>query len=289
MEVEYDPVTGRHTTGHEWNGIKELDTPIPAIVKWCYGLTILFSIIWWILYPSWPYVSDFMRGIAGYSSRHVVTTQLQDATAQRAVFDSDLLKGSLVTLAADPDARKKYEASAKILYRDNCAACHGRDLRGQNGFPNLTDPHWLWSGDVEDIATTLRVGINSGHDDERSAEMPAFGRDDVIEKADIDAVIAYVLFISGQNHDATLRTKGEAVFAENCASCHGEKGVGGLGAGAPSLVDQAWIYGKSRAMIHQAIWQGRKGVMPGWTGRLTETEIRKLALYVTWQNDAGNK
>lgn len=285
MPVERDEVSGRNTTGHEWDGIKELDTPVPWASRWALRIAILYSLGYWIFFPAWPYASDFTRGVLGYSSRATVLEKVEKAATQRDAFAADLLDGNLAELADDPAIRAKYEGSAAILARDNCAMCHGRDLGGQTGFPNLRDDHWLWSGDIEEIATTLRFGINSGHDEERSAEMLAFGAQQMLERADIRAVTDYVLSLSGQPHEGELAETGAAAFEENCVACHGDEGEGGLESGAPSLADKAWIYGGDRDAIYRTIWSGRIGVMPAWSDRLSEADIRKLALYVNWQRD----
>lgn len=289
MAVERDEVSGQNTTGHEWDGIKELDTPIPKPAIWAYGLTSLFAVFYWLLYPAWPYVTDFTRGLLDYSSRATVIASVAEANAARTTADQVLLDGDLATLAKDPAIRAAHEAGASILYLDNCAVCHGRDLKGQAGFPNLTDEHWLWSGEVEEIATTLRYGVNTGHDNERFAEMPAFGALQMLERADIEAVVEYVLSLSGHERDAELSAIGAPIFEENCSSCHGEAGVGGLEIGAPSLVDDQWIYGGDPDAILETIWTGRKGVMPFWVDRLSDIDIRKLALYVHWNGDGGGE
>ncbi len=289
MAVERDEVSGQNTTGHEWDGLKELDTPIPRPAVWAYWLTSLFAIVFWILFPAWPYVTDFTRGLLDYSSRATVIASVAEANAARNAADRAIAEGDLYALAADSSIRAVHEDDASILYLDNCAVCHGRDLKGQIGFPNLTDAHWLWSGDVEEIATTLRYGINTGHEEERFAEMPAFGAQQMLERGDIKNLVEYVLAISGREHDADMRVAGAPVFEENCSSCHGEGGEGGYGIGAPSLRDDQWIYGSDRSDIFETIWAGRKGVMPYWGDRLSETEIRKLALYVHWNADGGGE
>lgn len=289
MAVERDPYTGQNTTGHEWNGIKELDTPIPKPVIWFYVLTIIFSIAFWFLYPAWPYFSDFTRGLLEYSSRQDVLNRVEKAEHKKLEFNSELISGDLEELVGNTILRARYEKSASILFQDNCAACHGKDLQGQTGFPNLKDSHWLWSGDIGEIETTIKYGINSGHEDERSAEMPAFGRDQMLSKEDVSHVVEHVLAISGQKHDAEKSKKGETVFAENCMACHGDGGKGGLENGAPDLTDKAWIYGSSRREIYHTLWNGRKGVMPAWSKRLSEPDIRKLSLYLIWNGHAESK
>ena len=289
MRIERDEISGQDTTGHEWDGIKELNTPIPQVVVWAYRLTILFAIGYWIFYPAWPYVTDFTRGLTGYSSRIIVIDKIESADQKLANFNASLLEGSIDERAQDPAIRAKYEASASILFEDNCAACHGQNLKGQKGFPNLVDDAWLWSGTPEEIEITLQYGINTGHDEERYAEMSAFGRDEILEKEQINQLIAYVQSISNQEHDGALAANGAVLFEENCSGCHGEAGEGGLEIGAPILTDNVWIYGGDVNALRESIWNGRKGVMPAWEDRLTPAEIRKLALYVYWQNNDNGK
>lgn len=285
MQVEHDEVSGRNTTGHEWDGIKELDTPVPWPARWALRLTIVFAVGYWLLYPAWPGISDFTRGMLGYSSREVVLEKLAEAADAQSGTLAALVNGDIAELADDPAIRAQYEHAGGVLYRDNCAMCHGRNLQGQTGFPKLTDAHWLWSGTPEEIEYTLQVGINSGHEDERTAEMLAFGAQGILEKSDVRAVTHHVLAISGQSHDADLAAAGATVFEENCAACHGDEGEGGYENGAPSLIDDAWIYGSSQGAIYRTIWSGRKGVMPFWSGRLSDADIRKLALYVHWHGE----
>lgn len=289
MRIEHDKISGQDTTGHEWDGLKELNTPVPRVVTWAYRLTILFSVGYWIFFPAWPYITDFTRGLTGYSSRTTVIDKVEIADQELANFDASLLANSIDQLADVPAIRAKYEASTSILFADNCAACHGQNLKGQTGFPNLVDNAWLWSGTPEEIEITLQYGINSGHDEERYAEMSAFGRDGILEQQQINELVAYVQFISGQEHDTTLASNGTELFEGNCSGCHGENGEGGLEIGAPTLTDNIWIYGGDGNTLYDTIWNGRQGVMPSWEGRLTPAEIRKLALYVYWQNHDRGK
>lgn len=288
MKPEFDEISGQHTTGHEWNGIKELNTPMPKVFYIWLWLSIAVAVLLWLLYPSFPYVTDYARGILGYSSRVVVTEQVAAGRAHRAESFAPFETMNVAELAEMPGLRAAYEPAIAVLYRDNCAACHGRDAAGQSGFPDLTDDHWLWSGTPEEIEYTLQVGINSNHDDTRYAEMPAFGRDEMLEKPDIADVIEYVLQISGQDHDAARAKAGDAVFVDNCESCHNAGGTGGLENGAPSLADSAWIYGGTRERLAETLRSGRAGVMPHWSDRLSTSEIRQLTLYLVWAGQDGN-
>lgn len=283
MTPEFDEISGQHTTGHEWNGIKELNTPMPRAFRLWLWASVAVAAAMWLLYPSFPYVTGSLQGVLGYSARQDVLDAVEDGRATRETSFAALSDASLDELADDPALRAAHESTFSVLFRDNCAACHGRDATGQIGFPDLTDSHWLWSGTAEEIEYTLQVGINSSHDDARYAEMPAFGRDELLSQSDLSDVTDYVLSLSGQDHDADAAISGAVLFEENCASCHNDAGVGGYENGAPSLADDAWIYGGSRAAIMQTLNTGRAGVMPAWSGRLTDTEIKQLTLYLLWQ------
>lgn len=276
-EREVDPVTGYDTTGHDWGGIKELNTPFPRIALVALALSFLIALTGWILLPAWPYGRDYTRGILGLE---------QGAAAERGTRAmAEIRQGWLgrfegtpdfEALAGDADLMAQAMPAATRLFGDNCALCHGRDGGGGPGFPVLNDGHWLWGGDPETIAETLRVGINADHPDTRIAQMPAF---DWMARADRIALADYVATLpSGRaNPDAP----GAALFAENCAACHGEGGAGGLGVGVPSLTDAAVIYGQDPATVLTTITHGRAGVMPTWSARLSAAEINLLALYVS--------
>lgn len=286
MSGDIDELTGAQTTGHEWNGIQELNNPIPRAFRLWFWASIAVCVVMWILYPSFPYVTGALSGTLRYSSRDDVVQSLTTGQQARAVAFEQVVAGPLADLAQDAELRTRFEPQFSVLYRDNCAACHGRDATGQTGFPNLTDAHWLWSGTPEEIEYTLQVGINSGHPDARYAEMPAFGRDELLEVEDLADVTDYVLSLSGQDHEADAASRGSLIFEENCASCHNDQGGGGYENGAPSLADGVWIYGGSREAIAQSLQNGRAGVMPSWEKRLTEAEIRKLTLYLLWQGQS---
>ncbi|CUK27518.1 Cytochrome c oxidase subunit III [Cognatishimia activa] len=289
MKPEFDEVSGQHTTGHEWNGIKELDTPMPkAFHIWLWG-SIAVAALLWVLYPSFPGISNYLDGTLDYSSRLTVTHSVEEGQRHKADAFAAFETGDLESLAQDASLREIYEPSIAVLFRDNCAACHGRDAAGQGGFPNLLDDHWLWSGSLEEIEYTLQVGINTSHDDTRFAQMPAFGRNGLLEEDQIEDVIDFVLKISGQEHGAEAATRGADVFAENCSSCHGDDGRAGFENGAPDLTDATWLYGGDRATLAKTLNNGRAGVMPAWSERLTESEIRQLTLYVHWANQDAQR
>lgn len=286
MKPELDEPSGQDTTGHEWDGLKELNTPVPLVFRISLWLTITVAVIMWVIYPSWPYVSDYAKGVAGYSSRDRVAQAVSERAELRLEQMPEFAELDVYELAEDPTLEAKYSDAISVLYRDNCAACHGRDLGGQTNFPNLTDDHWLWSNDPGEIEYTLQVGINHTSDDTRWAQMPAFG-DGVLENEELFSVVEYVLQISGSEYDEARAAAGAEVFENNCVACHNDGGIGGYENGAPSLADEAWIYGGSRSTLRETLKYGRAGVMPGWESRLTEEEIRKLTLYVLWAGQDG--
>ena len=277
---EVDPVTGYDTTGHDWGGIKELNTPFPRIAIVALVLSFLIALTGWILLPAWPYGRDYTRGLLGLEQGEMAR---RGARAMAEVRQGWL--GRFTTpdggapdfeaLAADAALMAQAMPAANRLFQDNCALCHGREGGGGPGFPVLNDAYWLWSGAPEDIAETLRVGINNDHPETRIAEMPAF---DWMERPDRITLAEYVTALPTGRADRD--SPGAALFAENCAACHGERGEGGLGVGSPSLTDAAVIYGQDPATVLETISRGRAGVMPNWSDRLGAAEINLLALYV---------
>lgn len=278
-----DPVTGRTTTGHEWNGIEELNTPVPRVVFFFLAVTALFAVGYWILMPAWPTGLSYTKGLLGIDQRAVVAQQVREAAAERADWTSRIGATSLDAIARDPDLMRHVRESGRTLFLDNCSVCHGSKGTGGTGFPNLAARAWLWGGSPETIAETIAKGINSTNDDTRISQMLAFGRDGVLTGEQIRSVAAFVRSLSGQalsDGDKAMLSAGRQVFADNCASCHGDTGRGKHEVGAPDLADSVWIYGGDRQSVIETIYSGRQGHMPHWSGRLSPTDIKILALYV---------
>jgi cytochrome c oxidase cbb3-type subunit 3 len=278
---ERDPHTGIHTTGHEWAGITELDTPIPRTVIFFYALTFLIALAMWVLLPAWPLITTYTKGVLGYSQRAELENQLAEAAQQKATWSDRIAGAGLEAIATDPELRAIALRGAETLFRDNCAVCHGQGGKGGPGFPNLADGAWLWGGALDEIHETLRVGINAAHEETRTAQMLAFGRDGILEREDIALLNTYVRSLSGLEEIDPARLEDAAtLFAENCASCHGEQARGDIELGAPNLTDEFWIYGGDRSAIYQTIYGGRTGQMPHWGDRLSPVQLKILALYV---------
>jgi cytochrome c oxidase cbb3-type subunit 3 len=279
---EIDALTGTPTTGHEWDGLRELNTPLPRWWLWLFYLTIVWSIGYWIVYPAWPLVTTFTSGVFGWHSRTAVVEELNALKAQRSGMVDRIAAAPLQDIVADPQLLEFARAQGRAAFVDNCAPCHGSGGGGAKGYPNLDDDDWLWGGKLEEIAQTIRYGERSGDDRARpAATMPAFGRDGLLSRGDIDAVADYVRSLSGLTVAPTADlARGKKVFAANCVACHGEDAAGNREVGAPNLTDKIWLYGSSKAVIIEGLVNGRGAVMPAWSGRLDDTTIKALAVYV---------
>lgn len=291
MEVnERDPVTGRETTGHEWNGIKELDTPVPRGVLLFLIVTHIWAIAWWFFAPTWPLGTTYTKGLLGFDQKQIVEEQIVDGQRERAAWTARIENESYDTILADEGLMRIVRSTGRQLFGDNCAACHGNDGRGRANYPDLTDDDWLWGGGPELIEQTMRVGINTQHPDSRIAQMPSFGRDEMLEREQVRSVAAYVYSLTNPDYSTpeTLEriTAGQEVFATTCAACHGEDAKGNRDVGAPNLTDAYWVYGGDMQTIIASVHGGRQGHMPTWDERLTGTEIRMLSLYV---HDLGTR
>jgi cytochrome c oxidase cbb3-type subunit III len=279
-EVEIDAATGTPTTGHEWDGIKELNRPLPK--WWLYVLyaTIAWSVVWWVLYPSWPGITGYFGGLLGYDQRAVLRERMAEADAARAAHLERLESASLEEITADPELMTVAFSGGEAAFADNCAPCHGLGGAGQGFYPTLADDAWLWGGTLDAIHQTVLYGVRSAHPDTRLSEMPAFGALQMLTREEIDEVAEYVLQLAGEEHDAAAAGRGAEIFAVQCSACHGEDGKGIQELGAPDLTDQIWLYGGDKGSILAQIHRPRHGVMPAWTGRLSPETLKSLAVYV---------
>ncbi len=280
-EHEVDAATGTATTGHEWDGIRELNTPLPKWWLYIFYATIVWALGYWVVYPAIPLASSFTKGVINYSSRAEVTAEVAQLTSARAPMVAQLAKASFDEIQKDTKLLTFARAQGKAAFGDNCAPCHGAGGGGSKAFPNLADDDWLWgTGTLDDIQTTLTHGIRSTDPQTRQGNMPAFG-DGVLKPAEISAVADYVRSLSVLDVDKTADLKlGQKVFAENCAACHGEDARGNHDLGSPNLTDQIWLYGSDKATIVEGITKGRGGMMPNWGERLDAGTIKALAVYV---------
>ena len=279
----------RPTTGHEWDGIEEFDNPLPRWWLWTFYATIIWSIAYWVAYPAWPMLTGATPGVLGYSSRADVAADIQKYNDANAAVDTKLASVELTSISGDAELMNYATNGGAAVFKTWCAQCHGAGAGGfkGNGYPALVDDDWLWGGTIEDIHTTISHGVRSTTDDDtRLSDMPKFG--EFLESAQIGEVVQYVRKISGQDNDATAATAGEAVFADNCAACHGEDGKGIKELGAPNLTDAIWLYGGDVANLTTTVTYARAGVMPAWAGRLSESQIRQVAIWVHQQGGGQN-
>jgi cytochrome c oxidase cbb3-type subunit 3 len=278
---DIDQVTGHATTGHEWDGIKELNIPLPRWWILTFYATILWAIGYWVVYPAWPLVTGYTSGLFHYSTRASVADELANLETLRGEKMKVLGTASLADIEKDPVLLALARARGKTVFGDNCAPCHGSGAAGAKGYPNLNDDDWLWGGSLEQIMQTIQFGARSGHAKGREGQMLAFGRDGVLKREEIVTVANYVRSLSGLStapgFDAAA---GKKIFADNCVSCHGEGGKGNQELGAPDLTDKIWLYGSDEATLIETITNGRAGVMPAWTGRLDPVTIKALTVYV---------
>jgi cytochrome c oxidase cbb3-type subunit 3 len=278
---ERDPLTGHQTTGHEWNGITELNTRVPRAVWWAIGITHVWALVLWILLPTWPLVTTYTKGLLGIDQRDLVAGELAAGERYREQWVERFAGEDLDGIRRDADLMQIVSGAAPALWGDTCEACHGRAGTGGPGFPSLVDEAWLWGGEDEAVLETLRVGVNAAHPETRYSEMLAFGETGILTRDQIGTVATYVQSLSGvATPDDAVREEGATLFAENCAACHGEEGTGDTSLGAPNLTDDFWIYGGDEAALFETIHDGRRGWMPHMEGRLTEAERKMLAVYV---------
>jgi len=279
---EIDAHTGHSTTGHEWDGIRELNSPLP---RWWLGIfyaTIVWSVGYWVVYPAWPLISDATKGVIGYASRIEIAQDLALLQQQRSAQASGLAGASLEQIKGDPALFRIAMAQGKAAFGDNCAACHGVGGAGAKGFPNLNDDDWLWGGSLADIHLTLEHGIRvAGNGDTRISQMPAFGKDGMLKPAEIRDVASHVRELARLSPESGAdQAKGSELYAANCAACHGDAGKGNKELGAPDLTDAISLYGMDMASLTETIANSRAGVMPAWSQRLDATTLKALTVYV---------
>jgi cytochrome c oxidase cbb3-type subunit III len=278
---DFDQISGKTTTGHQWDGIKELNTPLPRWWLLTFYATILWAIGYWIAYPAWPMLWSNTTGILHYSSRANVAVELANLEKIRGEKMMALGAAPLADIEKDPALLALARARGKTVFGDNCAPCHGTGAAGAKGFPNLNDDDWLWGGSLDQIMQTIQFGVRSGHDKAHEGSMLAFGKDGMLKKDEIVTVANYVRSLSGlPTSESFDPAKGQKIFAENCATCHGDAGKGNQEVGAPNLTDKIWLYGSDEQTIIETITNGRGGVMPAWVGRLDPSTIKALAVYV---------
>jgi cytochrome c oxidase cbb3-type subunit 3 len=283
-----DEISGTETTGHEWDGIEELNTPMPRWWLWIFYATIIWAIVYAVIMPAIPALpgmQGYSKGVINYSDRAEVMKEVDAMRADRAIFGARL-KDITIEDLQDEENEENAElfrfamAAGRSAFGDNCATCHGSGAQGFKGYPNLNDDVWLWGGSFDEIRQTINYGIRSAHDETRISLMSAYGRDEVLTSEEINDLTQYILNFSGQAEDHTGLDRAAVLFEDNCASCHGSDAKGLHEFGAPNLTDQEWLYGSEPTDIFDTIYYGRQGMMPNWNERLSPEMISALAVYV---------
>lgn len=276
---EIDPATGVETTGHSWDGLKELNNPLPRWWLWIFYITIIWSVGYWIVYPAWPTLTGHTKGTAEYSQYEELKVSQAEMDQRQAAYIDQFERATLDEIMDDEVLYTFANAGGRAAFKDNCATCHGTGAAGFKGYPNLNDDDWLWGGTVHDIHQTLQYGIRANNDDTHMSVMLGFGQDGLLTKEEVKEVVKYVRDISGQDFEGSSE-KGAVIFEQNCTSCHGENGKGLYEFGAPDLTDAIWLYGGDTETLYESIYYGRAGMMPAWNGRLDDNMLKQLAIYV---------
>lgn len=276
---EIDEITGVETTGHEWDGLKELNNPLPRWWVWVFIVTCIWSAWYWVVYPAWPTLSGHTKGTAGYTQFTELSDNQNEIVARQQAYLGRFEEASFEQILNDPELYAFANAGGASAFKDNCATCHGTGGAGSKGYPNLNDDDWLWGGTLSEIYQTLEFGIRDSNLDSHTSQMPAFGKDSLLQKDEINAVTDYVLALSGGEVQKT-HEQGAEIFKMQCASCHGDSGKGLHEFGAPNLTDKIWLYGEDRASIYKTIYSARAGMMPAWGQRLDENTLRQLTVFL---------
>jgi cytochrome c oxidase cbb3-type subunit III len=281
VDKDIDQLSGVETTGHEWDGIKELNNPMPRWWLWTLYATIVWSIGYIVVYPALPGITSTSKGIWEWSSRADLRTELASVEQGRQAMNDKIASMDIDAILADQEARAFSVAAGSSMFKVYCSQCHGSGAQGGPGFPNLNDDSWLWGGQPEQVQQTIAHGVrDTSNPDTRDSLMPSFGKDGILTAEQISQVANHVRQIANLEHDATAASAGAPLFAENCSSCHGEKGEGNQELGAPQLNDAIWLMGSETAEIAAQVRQPKHGMMPGWQVRLGESRVKQLTTYV---------
>lgn len=281
MNKKQDDDLDYETTGHEWDGIKEYNKPLPRWWLWTFYATIVWAVLYTIAYPAWPGIREATPGLLGYSTRAEVVDEIARFEDANSAINAQLASVELTEIVNDPDLNQYAQNAGAAVFRSWCSQCHGSGAAGvqASGYPNLLDDDWLWGGDIEAIHATIAHGIRNEEDpDARWSQMPAFA--DILAEEEVTQVVNYVMSLSGEPQDASMVAAGETVYLDNCAACHMDDGTGDRWQGAPNLTDAIWLYGGDYDTLMETVNYSRFGVMPPWTDRLSEAEIRAVATYV---------
>ncbi len=277
-EKERDEISGTETTGHEWDGIKELNTPLPRWWLWTFYGTIVWALGYVIVYPAIPLINSATPGVLGYSSRAELDQQVAMAAEAQADTVARIEELDVASIIGDEELARFARAGGRSLFKNYCSQCHGSGATGAPGYPNLNDDEWIWGGTPEAIYATIAHGVRYEDDPEtRFNLMPAVS--EYLSPEEVREVSHYAASLSGMA-EGEATAAGQQLFAENCAACHGEMGEGIAEMGAPALNNAIGLYAEDYEGILAQVQAPRHGVMPAWLGRMSEASVKQLAVYV---------
>ncbi len=279
---EIDKHSGVETTGHEWDGLKELNNPAPRWWMLVFIITVIWAVGYWVVYPAWPTLTSHTKGVLGWTQHKKLKAEQKEIFARKEKYISRIKNSSLEEIRISQDLFDFSKQAGEILFKENCATCHQIGGAGALGYPNLNDDDWIWGGTLEEIRATIAHGVRSKDDNTHDSLMPSFGKDGILTKEDINKVAEYVLSLSGKNttKNGQVIEEGKELFANNCASCHGDNGEGNKDFGAPNLADAIWLKAKTPQEVKAFISNPKMGVMSNWNKRLSDTQIKMLTIYV---------
>ncbi len=279
VDKNIDEVTGVSTTGHEWDGIQELNNPMPRWWLYTFYACIAWALVYSLAYPAWPMLTTATKGWLGYSSRAELRGELASGESQKVEFRKAIAEKSLTEIVADEKLRTFAVSAGGAAFKVNCIQCHGTGAQGSAGFPNLNDDDWLWGGTVDDIHTTLSHGVRFVTDAEtRVSDMPKYA--DILKPEEIVHAATFVANLTTPQTDTAKVASGKEIFAQNCAACHGDDAKGKREFGAPNLADAVWLYGSSVDQIAAQIRAPKQGAMPAWGARLGDVSVKELTIFV---------
>ncbi|WP_341712238.1 cytochrome-c oxidase, cbb3-type subunit III [Erythrobacter sp.] len=272
-----DEPTGTETVGHEWDGIEELNTPLPRWWLWTFYFTVAWGLAYTVAYPAWPMISKGTEGMLGWTSRGQLAEEISAADAARQTVAEKIAVTDLSKLSGNDALLQQARAGGAAAFKVNCVQCHGSGAGGnqQLGYPNLNDDDWLWGGNMSQIEYTITHGIRQEGADMRQSAMPAF--EGLFDNATLSALVSHVRSLSKLEKP---NAAGAAAFAENCAVCHGANGEGNRELGAPRLNDAIWLRGSSAEAIRNQVLNPKMGAMPAWGERLDPVTVKMLTVYV---------
>ena len=280
-KIERDLVTGTSTTGHEWDGIKELDTPMPKWWVYVFLACIVWAAGYCLVYPSVPYGPGYWGGLFGYSSRDRVNAEVAAVTGARSASMDRIARLPFADIKADPNLSEIALTSGRTTFANNCQACHAAGGAGRVGYPALAAGAWIWGGTLDDLHTTISHGIRNGTADAHNSQMPRFGQDALLDAAQIEHVTDFVWSeFYGHKSPKLDVSAGAELYAANCAACHGERGGGSREVGAPRLASHVHLYGDAREAIRSQVQAPKGGVMPNWDTKLDAATLKSVVLYV---------